>query len=819
MATLEELLAQAENESQLAEPSSQMGGLSPRERAVVAAGGSALNIGDMLTAGLLSKGLAAGPAIYKDIAGYFGGEAPQDYYAQELAKVQAVKDIGEEATQQAGLARWSEGLGFVAPFPGGKAETLFNIRKPLAEAGLGLASYFGSELGQYATNESPYGSAAGAILAPGLTQLAAGGGRRLASAIGEPISLLRGGEEAIAKEASKEILERAGTEGAARLAIAQQLETPLMSPLGMPMTAAEVAQTPGLAAYQYLMSEPERGGQILTDALTARREAQRLALGELGTQPQKGELAEAIRLTAAEQGALKAEEATKAIDLDIASMTPAAIEEPSKLVKTLGADLVASIRSAGEEAKTAGRVAFKNPEVYNVNVDVSNIGKDISGLVKSWRRDPSQRIGDNRVIRAIKDLKGLDVKDAEFLGVKPQAPIGKLHDIQVELGKVLAKGKANERTPEQALALSIYKYIDGVVEKAPGSEKLFEAKAKWKNYFDNFVYDRERGVQSPLKAALKKSPEKVVPSLAKESASVEALQKAGIGTKQIETLKLSEFMNLKTPQDKLKWIEKNRPALSGADFWQRIENAASTLKTTQAPTKLAEYAKIEEGAIPRQVFSDASRARKFMQEAQGTRLPDLARGKFVEMLQTGKGTMADRLAAQKKVAKIIFEDTYPQLEKVVADIEGAALPERLKQLATGKQSITGQKRTTAGAIADRRTLLKFAQNSTLISTMVGGLVGGITGAGAIGAMIGAGVGGLAATGVGRKGKAVEDELNRVINKMLADPKLIDMSAAPPTKKNVEEWFKQAARLGYFGSKATQTTDADELEAQQLLNSL
>jgi len=819
MATLEELLAQAESESQTALPSRQMVGLSPIEQATVAGGGTALNIGDMLTFGLLSKALAAGPAIYKDIAGYVSGEQPQDYYAQELAKVQAVKDIGTEATEQTGLAKLVDMLGFAAPTPSKKAEALLSLKKPLTEAGMGLAGYFGSELGQRYTDESTLGSVAGAGAGVLGTQLLLGGGRKLASAFGEPIGLLRGSEEAIAKEASKEILERAGPEGANRLALAQALQAPLVSPLGAPMTAAEIGQTPGLAAYQYLMREPERGGQILTDALTARQAAQETALKELGTTPQRGELSEAIRSLASQQGAQKTEQALKLIDLDIASKTPAALSEPSRIVKSLGSDVQKQIAQAAKDMKDAGRAAFKDPDVYNAVIDVPSIEKDINRIVRSWKRDATQQIGNKTLSKVIKDLKELEVKEADFLGVQSKARIGQLHNIQVSLGDLVSKGELTEKTPDQTLALSLYKYIDNLMESAPGSKKLFDAKQKWKNYFDTFVYDKTREVVSPLKQVLKKSPEEAIPFLSKKSVNIDALNKANIGTKQIETQKLSEFLNLKTVPERLKWIEKNRPALSETKFWPTIENAATALKETQVPGKLAEFAKIEEGAIPRQIFSDATRARKFMQEAEGTQLQNLARGKFIEMLQSGKGTMADRLASQEKIAKAIFKNDYSQLQKVVADIEGAATPERLKQLATGKQSITGQKATTAGAISNRRTLLKFAQNSTLISTMIGGLVGGVTGAGGVGAAIGAALGGLAATGLGRQGKLIEDELNRVINRMLADPKLIRMAAAPPTTKNIEALLHEGARMGYIASKGAQTTNPDELEAQQLLANL
>lgn len=770
-------------------------------RPAVATGGL-LNLGDILTFGQLSKGIAAVPAIGRDLYGLATGAAPQDYYTEELAKVNALKDLYAQQREAQGVGWLERALSFAAPLPGGKAETLFSIAKPAKEAALGLTAYGGSELGEAITG-GPGGAIAGALAAPLTLQGAVGLGRRALSTLDEPRALLRGDEAAIQNAAVQEILDRAGPEGAARIALAQELQTPLMSPLGVPMTAAEVAQTPSLATYQYAMSKPEMGGQTLLDALAQRKEEQALAFGALGTQPQKGQLSEALRTKAAEQGVLKIDEAIKAIDLDLASRNLAATEAPSALLEPLGAELITEIKTAAKDAKDAGRAAFKDPEVYNVTVDVPKIASDVNGLVKAWRRDPSQRIGDGKIVKAIKDLKDLETKEADFLGVKSQARIGKLHDIQVELGRVISKGTPGERTQDQALALSIHGYIQNLIEKAPGSEKLLDAKAKWKNYFDTFVYDKERGVISPLKQALKKTPEKVVPFLSRESVSVEALKKAGVGARQIETQKLSEFINLPTAEKKLAWIARNRPALSGADFWPSIENAEQTLKATLEPGQLSEFAKVSEGQIPSQIFSDLGKARRFMKDVEGTQLEDLTRGKFIESLQTGRGTIADRLASQRNVARIIFKGDYDRLKTIIDDIEGAASPERLKQLATGRQSITSQSQTTLGAIMNKRSLLRLAQNSKYISGIIGTTAGAAGPGGWLGGIL---VGGAAQAGamkLGKKAEAVEERLNTTIAEMLAKPELIKFAEAPPTVKNVESFFKQASRLGYFGARGVQ----------------
>jgi hypothetical protein len=799
-ALLEQRIAQLE--ATLSEPQVVPAGGSLTNALATGTGGL-INLGDILTFGQLSKGIAAVPAIGRDIYGLATGAEPQDYYSQELAKVNALKNLYAAERERQSLSGLETAFSFMAPVPGGKAEALTSVARPLKEAGLGLAAYGGSELGE-ATIGGTGGAIVGALAAPLTAQGAVGLSRRAISTLDEPRALLRGDETAIQNAAVQEILDRAGPEGAARIAIAQELGTPLMSPLGVPMTAAEVAQTPSLATYQYAMSKPEMGGQTLLDALAKRKEEQALAFGALGTQPQKGQLSEALRTVAAQQGVLKADEAIKGIDLDLASRNPAAMEEPSRLVQSLGTEVISEIKTAAKDAKEAGRSAFKDPAVYNVVVDVPNIKQDVNRIVRGWKRDPSQRIGDATVLSQIKRLRQLDMPKEDLPeGFVPSVKIGELHDIQVQLGKVLSSTKQGERTPSQALALNLYKYIESVMENAPGSDALFAAKDKWKNYFDTFVYDKERGVISPLKQALKKSPEKVVPFLSSESASIGALKKAGVGAQQIETQKLSEFMNLPTAEKKLAWITKNRPVLSETSFWPSIENAEQTLKATLEPGQLSEFAKISEGQIPSQIFSDLGKARRFMKDVEGTQLEDLTRGKFIESLQTGRGTIADRLASQRDVAKTIFKGDYDQLEKVITDIEGAALPERLKQQATGKQSITAQAQTTLGTIFNKRALLRAAQNSKYVAGIVGSIVGGAGSGGILGAAVGGVLGEVTALRVGKKAAAVEEQLNAAINQMLSKPELIKFAAAPPTVKNVESFFEQASRLGYFGARGAQ----------------
>lgn len=146
--------------------------------------GGLINLGDILTFGQLSKGLAAVPAVGRDIYGLATGAEPQDYYSQELAKVNALKSLYEQQREAQGLGGVEKALSFMAPMPGGKAEALTSLAKPLQSAGLGLAAYGGSELGEYATG-GPGGAIAGALAAPLSLSLGKAGLKAIAPSVEE----------------------------------------------------------------------------------------------------------------------------------------------------------------------------------------------------------------------------------------------------------------------------------------------------------------------------------------------------------------------------------------------------------------------------------------------------------------------------------------------------------------------------------------------------------------------------------------------------------------------------------------------------------
>jgi len=547
--------------------------------------------------------------------------------------------------------------------------------------------------------------------------------------------------------------------------------------------------------------KPEMGGTPIIDLATARKAEQELAMGQLGSFAEKGDLAATVRDIASKQRGAEIlgneADVVRNIDLQIQSVKPETMSTPSELVKSLGSDTAAKIRVAKDEAKAAARAGFKDPEVYDVIVDVPNIRKDVTSLVKQWKRTPTQTIDDSRVAKQIARLRKLDMPKEDLpAGFVPTVKIGELHDVQVKLGEVLSGAKPGEYTPSQALARSVWQYVDDVMEKAPGSEKLFAAKAKYRDYFDTFVYNRELQRPSPLNQALKKSPEKVLPFLAKESFGVSSMQKAGVGLDNLETLKLSEFANLTDAKKKLAWIEKNRPQLSDASFWPQIENYAAELKGITQPVKRAidTFENITEGQIPTKIFGDEDAAAEFMKRFRGTEAELLARGKWIQQAKNARGGLAEQYNTQKKVVKEIFGEDTAQIERIINDLQGSASVQALTKSGTGKQSISGQTATTIGSILRQRPLLQMMKTGKFVGWLPGVALGGLPG------VVTAAAGEALGVAASRLAVKREDELNAMIGKMLADPSLIKIAAAPPTKENVFKFMDAAERAGFVAAR-------------------
>ena len=198
-------------------------------------------------------------------------------------------------------------INFMTPLPGKKAEVIKDIA-------LGGMSYLGSKLGGMVDEDSPYYPLIGGL---GLPAASLGGYKAAALGAGGLKEAFNTGRAALGNEAmlremaAQPLITAAGDAGMARIATAQELESLLKSPLGAPMTTAEVAQSPSLAALNsFYKKDPLTGGVIL-DAEQRRKIPAEEATLLLGDKPAPGVLSQAAIEEAAIESSAKSAAETK----------------------------------------------------------------------------------------------------------------------------------------------------------------------------------------------------------------------------------------------------------------------------------------------------------------------------------------------------------------------------------------------------------------------------------------------------------------------------------------------------------------------------
>lgn len=400
---------------------------------------------------------------------------------------------------------------------------------------------------------------------------------------------------------------------------------------------------------------------------------------------------------------------------DAAKLAGGATAEPSTTIRPYGEQLKTNIKQAADKAKQDARTAFEDPEVYNAETDVRGIRKGIKNIFSNWQRTAQTEVQDSNLNEQIKKLLGLrkpattevitspiidpstgaPVTTTQIIPAVNTANLGTIHEIQVAIGESLPQGAVKKATPDQALALQIYNYLNDIIDKTPGSEKLQTAKGLWKEYSNNFVWNPTTQQRSPLKAVRGKSPEKVINYLSGTSQNLDIAQKApGVDVNLIKNQKLNEFAALPTAEEKLKWIRKNGPALETSSWWAPFEEYRRALEGTLAkeggrtPTtgiydltkNLIRSAIAPEPTIPTTRFN-----RTFLQGLLGERLTQGLGSVASQLPESGTSQLTAALLRQLNKPGMAAQqttDAVPPTQTGDIDIQIESLRKELETLRT-----------------------------------------------------------------------------------------------------------------------------------------
>jgi len=692
-----------------------------------------------------------------------------------------------------------EAIEFMTPGPGSKG-------KLLKEAGLGLAAYLGSEAGQAAT-ESPAGAIAGAVAAPLTLQGALAGLRGLGRTVEPSLNVLLGKEEALKAVAENEVVKALGPEGATRLAVAQQVPELLTGAGGVPLTAAEIAQTPSMAKYQQGIRKMPGGDNLLEAAIAGREGEIKAAIERLAPTTQQGELAAMLRGTAEEAALSK--QAQDAAILEKLGLTPE-IAAQTKLER--GASLLGSL---GERKTTEKKLFEKLWENYpkTTKVDaayaLTQAERDF-GTFERLEKTGLSSTG-KEVLREVTNL--LATKDGRIR-------VGELQALRSAAGTALKE--ASGKNPREVKLMNTLREdldligVEQILTKNADAPKT--AIEKWKEAISarrKFGETFERGVTGQLLKVRRLEPavkaSRAVDLILKAPENVsEILGKFGRQSDEATILRAEMLSQLEKQKNPTEFVGKYKDVLKqlfDADYKTVVKYAQQ--KGQKAP--LAEYAKITEASIPNKIFADEQAASTFVSQFQDTPIIDYARGKFINERIIKSGNALENLSKNTLIARQLFGDELPNIEKVIQDFALSKSPQQLEKLAVGRNSITSVAQSALGAIQNGRVAIQMLRSGKITGPIAGAVAGvpGIVGGSTVEAITGAVLGSRLGAWAVELANLREAKVNEFAAELLANPQLIKLASAPPTESNINALMELGARLGYFGAKAAEVAGTKE----------
>lgn len=670
-------------------------------------------------------------------------------------------------------------VSFLTPSPLSKA-------KLASQAGTGLASYLGMKGAEAIAPESQYAGLVGALAGPSLATLGGKAASAGVRAVRPVAGIVAGSDEALQAAAQAEVLRQAGTEGAERLRLAQVMPQLGIGTGGVPLTAAEIVQTPTLAQYQQEIGKKLGATDILGAARETRGVELQAALERLGVMPEAGDFAVGLRDAAEEAAKKKA--AGEGNILQALGLT----EEAAAVTKgERGATLREAIGSRMEEADSLAREAWRTvPKTTKLDIkdtlnqtfaeygEFGELAKaDVSGKAK-------------RVINKIRDV--LTNKN----GV---ATVGELQDIRSAAGRAMAEASGTNPR-EVALMGALRDNIDnfgikyfydpstGMKGGLPGTAATtpdLEALTKLSNAVEatrNLKQTFGTGVVGQITAIRQFKPKlqtsKVIDrAVASPENASDIINKFGKGSVEATELRLEMLSRLDKAKNPTDFLGRNKDTLKVIfdDDYAELNKFA---QQKGRGTGLEQFERITDTQIPNKIFADVKQANAFMERFQGTELEQYARAKFITTKLIKSGNAVANLDANKKIAQRLFGADYSDLQKVLTDLELSKAPGELAKAASKGQSITSQSLTSLGAIAASRGTIELMKQA---GPTPAGIVGALTGGG-IGALAGAAIGGA----VKKAGQARELQMDNFVAEILANPSLIKFAAASPTEANIRK---------------------------------
>lgn len=725
------------------------------------------------------------------------GASPEEarYFAlsKELAK--AKTDLAQQLDVRPDTLP-QEAMSFFAPSPFSKA-------KAVSQLGTNLLSYLGFKGAQAADPESPTTQLIASLAAP-LTPAAIRGVGRAGQTLGQSAGVVLGREQALQRAANEAVLQSLGPQGLVNV-------TEAVAPAatygagGLPLTLAEVAQSPSAALRQAAIQQTPEGAVGLTPAIEARKEAIATALGDIGVTPQTGEFPLLLQNAAAEAAAKKGTvESTLLKSLGY---------EPTTTNLESGTVVQQNIIKRSDEAYEPVKQLWKDVK-GKTSIDIAPQLTDALKTFKSFGRLTKKRIS-TEAKDTIRTAREILLKDDGLTNVD------NYQDLRASANAALKNATNTTDKAEISLMRQFKDALDNIDESAiiKGGDPsqvsaLTDAIKATKQYYDVFgrgiVKDiiKEKGGELSLKAS------KVVNKALQSPENVqEIIGKFGASSDEALTLR-SEFLGrLAEAGNPTDFLGKHQD-VARRIFKNDYSSVAKYAQSVGQKSPLENYANITDSMIPKNIFSNVRETDAFVKEFKNTLAHDFAKSRFLtsQILKRGVNPV-DNLNQNRAIAKKLFGDEYGSVEALLKDKAISESPTKLATLATKTQSWTSQMRTAYGAVMSARGVIGLLKRGTI--------PGGISGT-ALGYAVAGPAGGAAASLLGsiagykleRLGALRESQLNALEAQLFANPRLLKLASSAPTKENVSSLMDTIADLTVSGGKAGANISTSEAPSEK-----
>lgn len=575
--------------------------------------------------------------------------------------------------------------------------------------------------------------------------------------------------------------------------------------MGEPRTLAEI--DPQAAMYERALDT------FMADkpfAVAQAEKGQRLqeALKDYGREPRKQ----------TEMTSLLREEAEK--------MSEAKMLAEGKLRETIAEESTLGTMAQGKQIKAALR-AEQTAAKAELDAKWNDIRKGDDGLAKvdvSEGRDAileyvtGKDVSAQRFASLPKPLQNYIKKLAE---VPDTLTVRELDDLRRDGTDLFSSIK------DDTNAVSVYnnvhnKLLDSAIaygkeNNIPQAQQLSDAVEASKKYYDTFTtgavgtaigknytkFEDEAKEASKLVDLFLQDPEK----------TKELVTKFGTNFPQKILLRqelLKRLSEIK-PEQASKYIEEaGNKEIFQQVFGKDLEKVKTYAARRGVKTGYEKYAKLSETSIPVEIFKNDKSTQEFLDYFGGTPAIDMAKGKYIELLQTPtkkKGSYEDLKKLYESQGRLLFGSDYDDMIGILDEIDLTVnIMKRETQIARGK-TITTPANRYAEQVKQNRAALRLAEKGTTMGAILGAIAprsGGPLRRAFSGYVTGK-IGNIIQTAAKEK----EEALNAFLVELLKDPERIKLLNAPATTENVKkvesmlkQFFKQPVTIAKSGVMAT-----------------